>query len=114
MQLGGHIDPSDRSVAAAAFREALEEGGLGVTPLSQLHLDVDRHELGDGFTQCDVHWDVGYGAIADLEALPMVSDESEQVKWWPVDELPTAVPDGFEHRLRRVHDAAAARQPTAD
>lgn len=107
VQLGGHIDAGDASVAAAAFREAVEEGGLEVRPLTRLPLDVDRHALGSGFASCDLHWDIGYGAVA-VDGEPVVSDESEHVAWWPVDALPTNTPPGFSRRIRRVHEAASA------
>lgn len=109
VQLGGHIEKGDPSVAAAAFREAVEEGGIpDLVPLSHSLLDLDRHELGGGFSRCDVHWDVGFAAIASETATPAVSDESEDVRWWPVAALPEKVPDGFGQRLDRIVRGAAA------
>jgi len=103
VQLGGHIEANDPSVAAAAFREALEEGGIAdLVAAVQTPLDVDRHGLGDGFGSCSVHWDLGYVAIAPTDAAPSVSDESEAVAWWPVDALPGNVPPGFGRRLAGV------------
>lgn len=109
VQMGGHIETADSSVSAAAFREAVEEAGVAVTPVDSRPLDVDRHHLGDGFTHCDVHWDVGFAAYADASPAPVASDESEAVRWWPVAALPAAVPDGFPGRVARVVALVAAR-----
>ena len=109
VQLGGHIEPSDSSAAAAAFREALEEGGIAVEPLSDPLVDLDRHALDSGFGACAVHWDIGFVATAPEGSIPVVSDESDDVRWWPVDALPSAVPAGFGARVSRVLEAVTAR-----
>lgn len=105
VQLGGHIENTDRSVAAAAFREAVEEGGVPVAPVSRLPLDLDRHELGDGFARCDVHWDVGFAGLASRDSVPVASDESDDVRWWPVDALPSGIPEGFAGRVGGIVEA---------
>jgi 8-oxo-dGTP pyrophosphatase MutT (NUDIX family) len=102
VQLGGHIEPADRSVADAATREAAEEAGVDVTLLGDWPADIDRHALGSGFSRCDVHWDVGFAAIADRHTTLTVTDESEAVQWWPVNDLPTGVPEGFPNRVARI------------
>lgn len=103
VQLGGHIEASDPSVAHAAFREAREEGGISaLTPLQLLPVDVDRHSLGDGFGQCSEHWDIGFAVTASSDATPIVSAESEDVAWWPVAELPSNVPPGFAERVEAI------------
>lgn len=108
VQLGGHIEPADDSVAAAAHREAREECGIDdLRPLGGGVVDLDRHSLGDGFTRCSVHWDVGFAASASLAAVPVGSDESDDVAWWPVEALPVTVPPHFGRRLRGVLDRIA-------
>jgi len=88
LQLGGHIEPGDESCAAAAMREAHEEGGIAsLQAVGHLPADLDRHELVGTFGTCRVHWDVGYLAIADQADVPTLSDESEAVAWWSIDEL---------------------------
>lgn len=111
VQLGGHVEPGDASVAAAAFREAREEGGITeLRPFGGAPLDLDRHVLGSGFVACRVHWDVGYVAFAATDAVPVVSVESEAVAWFDVDALPTQVPEGFPGRLRTILEELARRR----
>jgi len=100
VQLGGHVEPGDASVGDAAFREAHEESGIpDLRPHGSTPLDLDRHPLSGSFGPCRVHWDVGFAAFADADAVPVVSEESESVAWFGVDHLPDQVPDGFPARL---------------
>ncbi|MDZ5077658.1 NUDIX hydrolase [Nesterenkonia sp. HG001] len=103
VQLGGHIEDSDDSVLEAAFREAVEESGLtSLRPLHRRPVDLNVHPLGSGFSHCTAHWDIGYAAIAPRDAQIMVSEESEDVAWWPVDRLPEDVAPEFDVRLQVV------------
>jgi 8-oxo-dGTP pyrophosphatase MutT (NUDIX family) len=103
VQLGGHIDPSDPTVSAAAFREAREESGIEhLRPFQLAPVDIDRHDLGPGFRGCRTHWDVGYAAIGPTTSRVVVSDESDDVRWWPAETLPDAIPPGFAARVSRV------------
>jgi 8-oxo-dGTP pyrophosphatase MutT (NUDIX family) len=113
VQLGGHVEPSDPSVAAAAYREAREECGIDdLTPLGAGILDLDRHALGSGF-HCSAHWDVGFAAVARADAAPVASTESDEVAWWPVDALPDNVPGHFAERLAGVLAELAHQQRLA-
>ena len=42
------------------------------------------------------HLDVRFLARAGADVEPVVSDESLDVRWWPVDDLPTDEPDMVE------------------
>ncbi|WP_130176979.1 NUDIX hydrolase [Cryobacterium sp. SO1] len=102
VQLGGHVEPVDASVADTALREAREECGIDdLVPVGGGILDLDRHSLGGGFS-CRSHWDVGFAAIARPEAAAVASDESDDVAWWPVAALPENVPPQFARRLAGV------------
>ena len=77
LQFGGHFEPGDESVLAAATREAREESGIA---------DLELHpEL--------AHLDLRYVGVTDDEGGYAVSDESLDVAWWPVDSLPEASRD---------------------
>lgn len=100
VQLGGHIEQSDASLADAALREALEESGLdSLTPVLATPVDLDRHALSSGFGTCRVHWDVGFAFIADPTAAAVGSDESDGVAWWPIDDLPDDSVTGLARRI---------------
>ena len=111
VQLGGHVESRDKSLAAAAYREAREESGITeMRSFGTMLVDLHRHRLSSGFETCRVHWDVGFVAFADVDAVPVVSAESEDVAWFSVDRLPAQVPQDFALRLRTVLDEVAHRQ----
>ena len=89
LQFGGHHEVGDSSVHAAAAREAREESGITDLDLRPDVVDLDRHALGGGFTRCAEHLDVRFVAVANPDAQPAVSEESDDVRWWPVVDLPT-------------------------
>jgi len=108
VQFGGHLEPHDDTVADAALREAREESGLDdLVLLSGSIVDLDRHELNSGFA-CHAHWDIGFAAVVGDQERLRVSDESEDLRWFPVEGLPATVPDGFPSRLHTAREAARA------
>ena len=91
LQFGGHFEPGDVGVLAAAAREAREESGLVALALHPELVHLDRHRLlATGFGRCAEHLDLRYAAVADDADTYAVSDESLDVAWWPVDALPPA------------------------
>ncbi|WP_454041504.1 NUDIX hydrolase [Cellulosimicrobium sp. Marseille-Q8652] len=109
VQVGGHTEPADLTLAGAAYREAREESGLAdLRPFEPddggpaAPLDVHRHDLAAAFGSCRTHWDVGFVAFADPSAGTVVSDESEDVAWFAVDDLPAGTPPDFPVRLATV------------
>jgi 8-oxo-dGTP pyrophosphatase MutT (NUDIX family) len=92
-QLGGHTEHTDPTLLAAARREAEEESGVhGLrwhpTPV---HLDAHRVQFCHPRGPVD-HLDVRYVAVAPPGAVPVRSEESHEVAWWPAKELPTEEP----------------------
>jgi 8-oxo-dGTP pyrophosphatase MutT (NUDIX family) len=103
LQFGGHFEPGDDSVLAAASREAREESGIADLELHPELVHLDRHALlAAGFGRCREHLDLRYAGVAPEEATFAVSEESLDVAWWPVDALPQA----SAHEIAPLAEAA--------
>lgn len=102
VQFGGHLEPGDSTLAGAALREASEESGLASLQLWPDPVGLHRHALPAAFGRCREHLDVTYLATAPAGAVPAVSDESDDVAWWPVDDLPPGAVADLPERLARV------------
>jgi 8-oxo-dGTP pyrophosphatase MutT (NUDIX family) len=96
LQMGGHCEPQDASLEAAALREAAEESGVeGLTLLAGGPVRLDRHAIP---APCHWHFDVQYAALAPPDAAHAVSEESLDVRWFGYDEV-AAVADESVVRL---------------
>ena len=104
LQPGGHVDDGDASLAAAALREATEETGVADLVVDPVPVLLDRHPAPCGVEE---HLDVQFLVRAPGRSAPGVSEESLDVRWWPVDALP-------EPRVDLGPLLAAARQRLRD
>jgi 8-oxo-dGTP pyrophosphatase MutT (NUDIX family) len=101
LQMGGHCEPGDVSLAAAALREATEESGIaGLALAAGGPVRLDRHH-----TPCAWHLDVQYAALAPAGAVEAISDESLDLRWFPYDE----VADVADTSVTRLVEAARTR-----
>ncbi|NNG39198.1 NUDIX domain-containing protein [Flexivirga sp. ID2601S] len=95
LQPGGHFEPGDATVVDAALREATEESGIAGLRAVPGALFLDRHTLAESFGRCRSHLDLRIAATAPPDAAIAVSDESDDVRWWPVDALPDDTDPGL-------------------
>ncbi|GAA4901488.1 NUDIX hydrolase [Streptomyces coeruleoprunus] len=96
LQMGGHCEPQDTTVAGAALREATEESGIpGLTLLPGGPRRLDRHPIP---APCNWHLDLQYVALAPPDAVAAISEESLDLRWFRYDEV-AAVADGSVVRL---------------
>lgn len=111
LQFGGHLERADSSLADAALREGREESGLSAfSRFSDQPCDLDIHELGGGFGSiCREHWDIGFVALAERDAVVAVSEESDDVRWFDVDNLPDAGAGDMYPRVRAALAHARAK-----
>jgi 8-oxo-dGTP pyrophosphatase MutT (NUDIX family) len=105
-QFGGHCEPADTTLAGAAEREAVEESGIASLRVDAVPVQLSEHAV----PFCDPrggvhHLDVRFVAVASDDDEHAVSEESIDVRWWPL----TALPDGLEDDLHELVALARAR-----
>lgn len=109
-QFGGHIETGDTTLRGAAAREGREESGVADLLVLPDIVALHRHVLHGNFGACREHLDVRFAAIAPPHAVPGVSVESLDVRWWPVDALPVGTRDELAPLVTAalLHAGAAA------
>lgn len=90
---GGHCEPADATLAGVAERECREESGLDAFTLDRTIAQLDVHPV----PFCDPrgtvhHLDVRFVARAPHDATHALSEESLDVRWFDLDDLPELEP----------------------
>jgi len=89
LQLGGHCEPEDETLVAAALREATEESGIDGLTIDPVPLHIAVHPITCSLGVPTRHLDVRFLVRAPAGAEPTISDESDDLRWWPLSALPT-------------------------
>jgi 8-oxo-dGTP pyrophosphatase MutT (NUDIX family) len=103
LQMGGHCESGDATVADAALREATEESGIeGLTLLPLGPVRLDRHPIP---APCHWHLDLQYVAIAPAGAVEAISDESDDLRWFAYDEVAAVADESVVRLMERARAA---------
>jgi 8-oxo-dGTP pyrophosphatase MutT (NUDIX family) len=111
VQLGGHCDDTDVDIAAAALREATEESGIAglriIPDLAAVHVHPVTCSLGVPTR----HLDLQFVAHAPADARPVMTEESLDLRWWPVDALPPDTDAALAQLVTRAAGMGPSRYP---
>lgn len=112
LQPGGHVEPEDTDLAAAACREVHEETGLGEVDVLDPTFDLDIHDIparkGDPVHQ---HFDVRVLLRARSRAASAGSD-ALAARWVPLDDVSSIETDESVLRaVRKLMRRRAAADP---
>jgi ADP-ribose pyrophosphatase YjhB (NUDIX family) len=111
LQLGGHAD-GHHKIHEVAMTEAHEESGLtnlsfmnyerdifGASTPVPLPFDLDCHLIPMNAKDPEhYHYDVRYVVMAASEVLPIVSEESHDVRWFTIEAARTVTQERSMHR----------------
>ncbi|WP_406092782.1 NUDIX hydrolase [Streptomyces sp. NBC_01013] len=106
LQMGGHCEPGDATLAAAALREATEESGIaGLVLLAGGPVVLDRHPIP---APCHWHLDVQYAALAPSGVAERISEESLDLRWFAYDEVAGVADSSVVRLMERTRAALDA------
>jgi 8-oxo-dGTP pyrophosphatase MutT (NUDIX family) len=108
LQPGGHIDPDDTDVIAAARREVSEEVGLSDLELASPGLfDIDIHEIpARGSTPVHQHFDLRFLFLAQ-DRLARAGSDARDARWVPLQEIEALHSDASVVRIAMQLNARA-------
>jgi 8-oxo-dGTP pyrophosphatase MutT (NUDIX family) len=87
LQLGGHCD-GDANLVNVALREAQEESGIDDITIEPAPIDLDVHTIPERKgTPEHLHLDVRFVAYAPEGAREIISEESIDLSWIPLNEV---------------------------
>lgn len=102
VQLGGHCDEDDTDIVGAALREATEESGIDGLRMKPELAAVHVHPVTCSLGVPTRHLDLQFVAHAPAGARIAISDESDDLRWWPADALPGGTDDALAYLVSRA------------
>jgi 8-oxo-dGTP pyrophosphatase MutT (NUDIX family) len=103
VQLGGHCEDSDADIVAAALREATEESGVDGLRITRELAAINVHALTCSLGVPTRHLDLQFVAHAPPGSQIAISDESVDLRWWPIDGLPPGTDEALAFLVERAH-----------
>jgi 8-oxo-dGTP pyrophosphatase MutT (NUDIX family) len=103
VQLGGHCEDSDPDIVAAALREATEESGVDGLRIASNLAAINVHALTCSLGVPTRHLDLQFVAQAPPGAQIALSEESVDLRWWPIDGLPPGSDEALAYLVERAH-----------
>ncbi|MDH6242441.1 NUDIX domain-containing protein [Mycobacterium sp. OTB74] len=107
VQLGGHCEDIDPDIRAAALREASEESGIDGLTITEMPAALHVHALTCSLGVPTRHLDMQYLAFAPAHAEIHCTDESIDLRWWPLDGIPDD-DAGLTALVRHARSSASA------
>jgi 8-oxo-dGTP pyrophosphatase MutT (NUDIX family) len=104
VQLGGHCEDSDADILGAALREATEESGVDGLRLDPELATINVHALTCSLGVPTRHLDLQFVAHAPAGAQIVLSDESVDLRWWPIDALPDGTDEALAYLVGRARE----------
>jgi 8-oxo-dGTP pyrophosphatase MutT (NUDIX family) len=102
VQLGGHCEESDSDILGAALREATEESGVEHLRIFPDLTAINVHALTCSLGVPTRHLDLQFVAQAPPGAQIAVSEESVDLRWWPIDGLPEGTDEALTYLVERA------------
>ncbi|MER7213343.1 NUDIX domain-containing protein [Streptosporangium sp. NPDC000239] len=103
LPMGGHCERGDVSLDGVALREATEESGIAGLRLLPGPLALDRHKVWCHPPHSH-HLDVEYGAVAPADVEAVISEESLDLRWFPIEEIPELSDEATRRLARRARE----------
>ncbi|MDO5696885.1 MAG: NUDIX domain-containing protein [Dermatophilus congolensis] len=102
VQLGGHMEDGDESLVQAALREAEEESGITGLVIDPVPVHVSIHPIQCKNSPPTRHFDVRFVVYAPEGAVATISDESLDLAWHPVADVPEGIAELVALALART------------